>query len=164
MCREYHIVPASTCSCTSGCQYPNYDCSVIWDPSCNYTPFRLHCVVLCAELTSIHNSDHSSVILLRRFACTRSPWMTKKIWSYRFQCILVQLARSENKARIIYTLALFWSLKAHTFENFAAVLRPAKSSDKKCWKHFTRRNMASTLPVCLLHLCIASCWVSLANY
>ena len=64
-------MPASTCSCASGCQHPNFDCSVVLDPSCNYTPFKLHCVVFCAELTIKHNSDHSSVIILRRFACAR---------------------------------------------------------------------------------------------
>ena len=109
MCRGHYIVPASTCSCASGCQYPNFDCSVILDPLCNYTPFKPHCVVFCAKLTSIHNSDHSSVILLRRFACARSPGTTKNLWSYWFLCKLRQLARSENKARILYTLALFWS-------------------------------------------------------
>ena len=166
MCRGNHIVPASTCSCASACQYPNFDCSVILDSSCNYTPLKLHCVVLCAKLTIIHNSDHSSVIILRRFACARSPGTTTNLWSYWFLYKLRQLARSENKARILYTFekTLFWSLKTCTFEKFAAALHTAKSSGKKCWKCFSRHNMASTLPVCFLHLCIASWWVSLANY
>ena len=62
-------MPASTYSCTSGCQYPNFDCFVILDPSCNYTPFKLHCVVFCAELTIIHNSNHLSVIATIEKVC-----------------------------------------------------------------------------------------------
>ena len=42
-------------------------------------PFKLDCEVFCAELNIKHNSDHSSVIILRRFACTRSPGMTTNL-------------------------------------------------------------------------------------
>ena len=52
----------------------NFDFFVILDPLCNLYTIQNHIVwwletKFCAELTIIHNSDHSSIIILRRFAC-----------------------------------------------------------------------------------------------
>ena len=46
---------------------------------------------------------------------------------------------------------LFWSLKVRILKEIAAVLRAGKPSAKQI-SRFARRNLASTLPLCFLHL------------